>query len=252
MARDCTSDRVLLSAHMEEHWVKVGYRPDTQDLNEVDELDVQIGRKEPEPAPADSLRPDHTEKYTSVLINGFSKIADEKDIYNILLEGGLPTEYEISKIKKNEKNGQLQIENLDSTVCVSLTDHIHSKKFFNRKVFVTSVVQKSPVKVTDVTEDNEALANDDKSCPDPNGFTVSSEADSSDSETEDPSTTAKPPCSKLFSTISDSGKRPATASPEGSSENAKKDKKLRKKANANASTAVRSSSRHGPGQTTNK
>ena len=106
MAKDCTSDRMLLSAHMEEHWVKVGYRPDTQSLNEVDDLDVQIGRKEPEPAPPDSLRPDHSEKYTSVLINGFPKTAEEKDIYDILLEGGLPAEYVIETVKKNDKNGQ--------------------------------------------------------------------------------------------------------------------------------------------------
>ena len=43
MARDCTSDRVLLSTHMEEHWVKVEYRPDTQSLNEVD-MSKLVGR----------------------------------------------------------------------------------------------------------------------------------------------------------------------------------------------------------------
>ena len=48
MAKDCTSDRVLLSNHMKEHWEQVGYKPDTQDLNDVDILEVQIGRKEPE------------------------------------------------------------------------------------------------------------------------------------------------------------------------------------------------------------
>ena len=73
----------------------VGYKPYTQSLNEFDEIEVQIGRKEPETAPPDSLRPDHSGKYTSVLINGFSKTAEEKDVYNILLEGGLPADYKI-------------------------------------------------------------------------------------------------------------------------------------------------------------
>ena len=140
-ARDCNSERVLLSTHMEEHWDKVGYRPDTIEQNEVDELDIQIGRKDPELPPADSLRPDHTAKYTSVMINGFSKTADEQDIYNILLEGGLPEDYKIENIKKNDRNGKLIIDTLDPTVCASLTKHIHGNKFFNRKVFVTSVVQ---------------------------------------------------------------------------------------------------------------
>ena len=57
IARDCTSTRVLLSDHMEEHWERIGYKPDTDDLNEVDELDIQVGMKDPQPEPADSLRP---------------------------------------------------------------------------------------------------------------------------------------------------------------------------------------------------
>ena len=51
IARDCTSERILLSAHMEEHLGMVGYKPDTKtsELNEVDEIDIQIGRKDPVP-----------------------------------------------------------------------------------------------------------------------------------------------------------------------------------------------------------
>ena len=233
MARECTSERVLLLAHMKEHWVKVGFRPDTQDLNEVDELDFQIGSKEPEPAPVDSLRPDHSEKYTSVIINGFSKTAEETDIYNILLEGGLPEEHKIESIQRND-NGRLIIENLDSGVCVSLTNHINGKKFFNRNVFVTSVVQKTPTKET--IEDDEAPTQDDKSSTNDSASDASSE---SDGETI-PLTVTKPPSTKLFSNIS--GKRPAAASPEESSDNKKKEKKKSK--NAATSDSVRSSSRH--------
>ena len=245
MARDCTSDRVLLSAHMEEHWAKVEYRPDTKDLNEVDDLDVQIGRKEPEPTPADSLRPDHTAKYTSVVINGFSKTAEEKDIYNILLEGGLPAEYDISNVWRNDKNGQLVLDDLESTVCISLTNHIHGKKFYNRKVFVTSVVEKTPDKVSEVSD--EVQARDDETPvtaedSSPNSLVQeSSEPDNSDdSETEDLPTVTKPPCTKLFSNMS--AKRSAAASPEENSENKKKDKKI-KKTSASASNAIRSSLR---------
>ena len=66
VAKNCVSDRVLLSTHMMEHWKNIGYSPDTSDLNEVDELDIQIGKKVPEPPPADLLRPDHTSKYSSL------------------------------------------------------------------------------------------------------------------------------------------------------------------------------------------
>ena len=231
IARDCTSTRVLLSTHMEEHWEKVGYKPDTEDLNEVDDLDIQVGMKAPEPAPA-SLRPDHSEKYSSVLINGFSKTAEEKDIYDILIEGGLPDDYTIENIKKNDKNGQLIIDSLEPAVCASLTNHIHGKKFFNRKVYVTSVVEKTPAKETEDGGD---------SCPNSLVGTSGSESSSDD---DDGQTASKPPCSKLFTNISEQVKRPAGASPEEASEN-KKNKKKKPRNDGSSSTAVRSSSRHG-------
>ena len=234
MARDCTSDRVLLSTHMEEHWVKVGYKPDTVELNEVDELEIQIGRKDPEPAPSDSLRPDHTAKYTSVMINGFSKTAEEQDIYDILLEGGLPTDYAIENIKKNDKNGQLVIESLDADVCVSLTNHIHGNKFLNREIYVTSAVQKTPAKETLETDAETAIC--------PNGLVESSGSEGSDDSEDEAATVEKPPCTKLFSKISEPVKRPAVASPEVSSEKHKKDKKKKKE---NVPSTVRSSSRQG-------
>ena len=40
VAKDCTGDRVLLSAHMEQHWQDVGFVPDTGLINEVDEEPV--------------------------------------------------------------------------------------------------------------------------------------------------------------------------------------------------------------------
>ena len=236
MARDCTSDRVLLSTHMEEHWDKVGYKPDTVELNEVDELDIQVGRNDPEPVPSDSLRPDHTDKYNSVIIKGFSKTAEEQDIYDILLEGGLPAEYKIENITKNDKNGHLTIESLDPDVCVSLTNHIHGNKFFNRKVYVTSVVQKTPAKEP-LETDAEA-----EMCPNDLVESSASGSDSSDDSDDETSTVEKPPCSNLFSKTSEPVKRPAQASPEVSSETKKKDKKKKKDSTA---ASVRSSSRQG-------
>ena len=83
------------------------------------------------------------------MIHGFAKTAEEQDIYDILLEGGLPSEYKIEKIIRNDKNGQLTIDSLNPAVCLSLTNHINGKSFFNRKVYVTSVVQKTTSKETE-------------------------------------------------------------------------------------------------------
>ena len=234
IARDCTSARVLLSAHMEEHWESVGYQPDTKDLNEVDDLDVQLGVKDVEQEPVDSLRPDHSEKYSSVLIHGFSKTAEEKDIYDILIEGGLPTEYQKGDIKKNDKNGQLLIENLSSSVCISLTNHIHGKIFFKKKVFVNSIVEKTPVKETLGAEGEDLIEES----------TESSGADSNSDETDDEitKTASKTPSTKLFTSISE--KRQATASPEAGSEN-KKVKKKKKKCESATATTLRATRQGG-------
>ena len=245
IAKDCNSERVLLSAHMEEHWVNVGYKPDTNALNEVDELDVQVGMKEPESTPVQSLRPDHSEKYSSVVISGFSKTAEERDIFDILLEGGLPAEYRIEDVKKNDRNGSLTIENISSSVCISLSNHIHGKIFFKRKVYVNSVVQKTPTKETLETDQEEALVEGHNSLE-------GSESDSSsDSDDEPTKSASKPPSTKLFTSISEKGKRAAADSPELCSET-KKEKKKKKKKVEPAQASVRSSSRQGGVKPTSK
>ena len=125
---------------------------------------------------------------------------------------------------------------MDSTICVSLTNHIHGNKFFNRKVFVPSVVQKTPSKDSEDPTDEEPAKSDN---PCPNSLAASSDSDSA-SENDENATATKPPRSKLFTNISDQVKRPAQGSPEDLSGN-KKNKTKKNKTNA----AVRSSSRQG-------
>ena len=105
---------------------------------------------------------------------------------------------------------------------------------------MTSVVDKTPSKVSEVLVDAEADETPitDKDCP--NGPVASEPEGSDDSESEEIITVSKPPRTKLFSNISI--KRSAAASPEENSENKKKDKKIKKTSNS-ASTALRSSVR---------
>ena len=132
---------------------------------------------------------------------------------------------------KNEKTGQLQINNLEFSVCQSLSSHIHGKQFFSRKVYVTSVVEKTPEKeATDVEQ----------------GESSTSDTSADESEIDEPNTVTKAPCTKLLSDMSiPSNKRPAKESPEVSSEKSKRDKKKKKKAGNDNSehAALRSSSR---------
>ena len=80
---------------------------------------------------------------------------------------------------------------------------------------------------------------------------VSSESSSDNSGDDDDEAPSpeKPPCSRLFTMISEPVKRPAVTSPEISSENKKKDKKKKK---ADSPKSVRSSSRQVQGKPTNK
>jgi hypothetical protein len=72
VAIDCTAVRVLLSAHMAEHWVKIGYKPETDALNEVDdtaEPEIQVGgRDKNKPLIAESSL---ASKYMAVIIKCF-------------------------------------------------------------------------------------------------------------------------------------------------------------------------------------
>ena len=149
IARDCTADRVLLSSHMQEHWQKVGYQPETDALGEVDEtndLDIQVGGKKKENfvIPESTL----TSKYRSVIVKGFRAETTLESILEILLQQGLPVDYTSEHIVQNKTTGSLTVENLKPEECLSLIENMNRRRFLNRTVYVTSVVGDSPVKPT--------------------------------------------------------------------------------------------------------
>ena len=157
-------DRVLLSTFMEEHWKKVGYQPDTDALNGVDdfnELEVQVGRKDTEPIviPDSSL----TGKYHSVIVKGFRRETSLESILDILSQHGLPAEYKREDIIQNEQSGHLTVENLAPAVCLSLVVQINGKRFLQRQIYVTAVVAESPVKLA---PQSQAITTAFKSLPD--------------------------------------------------------------------------------------
>ena len=147
VAKDCTADRVMLSSHMMEHWHKIGYKPDTDAFNEVDEVidhEVQVGRKNMET----NLIPEShlTSKYHSVIVKGFRADTSIESILEILHHQGLPAEYSSESFIKNEKTGCITLESLKPEECLSLMSNMNRKRFLNRQISVTSVVSNSPVK----------------------------------------------------------------------------------------------------------
>ena len=158
VAKECTADRVLLSSYMVKHWAKIGYIPDTEIMNEVDqeEPEVQVGGKTKDQIliPESSF----TSKYRSVIVKGFRAETPSKDIMEIIkLEGVVPGLCE-EDILKNEKSGNFTVENLKPEECLLLIESMNRKRFLGKQIFVTSVVADSPVKQPPVKPQPEASA----------------------------------------------------------------------------------------------
>ena len=58
----------------------------------------------------------------------------------------MSSEYNIANIKKNDNISKLIIDDLEPKICINLTNKLYGNKFFDRKVYVDSIVQKSPTK----------------------------------------------------------------------------------------------------------
>ena len=148
MARDCTADRVLLSEHMAAHWTKIGYKPDAEadhEVDEVPELEVQVGQTKKD-VQVSSEGSKLTAKYRSVIVKGFSPKMSMDTVFQTLLEHGLPSNYDKNSLNKNETTGVLTLSDLVPDQCLAIIEKMHGKKFFGKKIFVTSVVSNSPVK----------------------------------------------------------------------------------------------------------
>ena len=147
VARECTAERVLLSAHMEAHWAKIGFRPETEAVNDVDDLcdlEIQVGQTKTDKSSA--LDSNLKDRYKSVIVKGFLPDYNLDEVLEVICENGLPKDFNKKSVIKNEKSGALTISNLVPEQCLELMEKMHGRKFLGRKVFVTSVVANSPVK----------------------------------------------------------------------------------------------------------
>ena len=146
VARECTADRIMLSEHMARHWTKIGYKPDSSDMHEVDEeteLEVQVGSDKKKPFISESKL---TSKYEEVIVKGFAPDTSIDNIIEELSKHGLPSEYNIDGILRNEKTGNMTVTKLKPENCLEIMDKMHGQRFLGKKIFITSVVSTSPAK----------------------------------------------------------------------------------------------------------
>ena len=146
VARDCTADRKLLSDFMSEHWDKIGYQPDSDISDDVDENpDIIVGNIVEEKVSQECF-PKNVSKYNAVIVKGFRAQTKWEDIKHILHMHGLPNDYDDSNKIIHEKNGSISLEHLEPLTCLNLTSNMNGKKFLDRVIYVSAVVSASPQK----------------------------------------------------------------------------------------------------------
>ena len=128
---------MLLSTHMEEHWLEIGFTPETSTVLGDDlelGVDVQIGQNNMKSVMQSG--PDLTQRYSAIMVSGLSAEQNLSDIHTLLVSKGLPDTIKCADILKNEKSGKLTIENLGPADCMTLIENLHEKKFLSKKVFI--------------------------------------------------------------------------------------------------------------------
>ena len=156
IARDCEAaggQKKLLAVHMQEFWSKIKYCPEetptTEDLNEYQEDIVQQigGSFTPKPKSKSSECGSQTVRKCGALsIKWFPKKTDHAQIIQFLTNLGLPEDHKDVLIKDN---GQVIINNLDSTICDKLCDSVTGSKFNGkRSIYCQGIVLTTPQKST--------------------------------------------------------------------------------------------------------
>ena len=146
VARDCTADQKVLSDFISEHWDKIGYQPDSDISDDVDENpDIIVGNIVEEKVSQECF-PKNVSKYNAVIVKGFRAQTKWEDIKHILHMQGLPNDYDDSNKIIHEKNGSISLEHLEPLTCLNLTSNMNGKKFLDRVIYVSAVVSASPQK----------------------------------------------------------------------------------------------------------
>ena len=156
IAKDCEaagSPRKLLAVHMQEFWDKINFCPSEVPIpNDLDdhqeEIEQQIGGSFTPNKKQNSSVNDggKVRKCGALSIKWFPKKADHGEIMQFLVNLGLPKGHEGLQIKDN---GQVIVENLDSTLCEKLCDSVTGSKFMGKKtIYCQGIVLATPDKST--------------------------------------------------------------------------------------------------------
>ena len=155
IARDCEENggsRVDLATHMKQLWIKVGFQPHEFNLDaDNDRADVQILDKNafsPQLRRPASTQSD-LEKLDGLSLKNFPRTLSREQIITFLVSKGLPSDFQTDLIAIG-KHGNVEISNLDTTLCQTLLKNIHfsetREKFFGKPIYCRAIRQMTPVK----------------------------------------------------------------------------------------------------------
>ena len=185
MARDCENNggvRIDLATHMKQLWGIIGFQPhefnletnnDTADAHIEDKVAFSPHLSRPEPTDSD------LEKFDGLSLKNFPRNLPKKDIVNFLISKGLPEDFQSNSVALG-KHGNVEISNLDATLCQTLLKSIHfsdtRQKFFGKPIYCRATRQLTPVK-DNLTAPVEMLQK--------NNSRISTPKDSSESDNSD-------------------------------------------------------------------
>ena len=147
--------KVKLLDHMKSLWQEIGFNPSKFQLEDVENVDytadVQIKdtnftpeQRKNKPSPEDKS------KFTGVTIKNFPKDIPEPDLVAFLETKGLPMGWKQIKLYRNERNTNVDVDDLEPQVCENLIEGLHENIYFGMKTYCRGMLNVvTPVKTTE-------------------------------------------------------------------------------------------------------
>ena len=150
VARKCEAIggvKVDFSEYILKLWDTIGYSPSVVPSHDLDAehdrdlVDQQDGGIfTPVKAEVDS------NKFTGVSIRGIPKGTDEGEVIELLVKSGLNAAN--TENVTFSSNGSVTVRELANEECLAIIEALHSKKFFDKKVYCNGIIPLTPEKVT--------------------------------------------------------------------------------------------------------
>ena len=178
IAKDCNSDRVMLSSHMKQLWDQIGFKPTCFELDELDtsENDKDEPIKDapllnsarfPSNLPKEAPSTRDIEKYDGITVKNIPSTLDDKQILTFLFNYGVPHDHGSDLIginRQENRNTWVVIEGLSPEEVNTTYKSIHfpetKQKFFDAPLYCRPLRSMTPLKQTaKEVEDNKTKTN---------------------------------------------------------------------------------------------